>query len=137
MKNNLVFLVSLIGFLIFASFVSAAIITLPNPLCLIPPVPPVGTPPGTCIPSPTCICSFASLISAVTTYIVYLVGLIAVIMFVWAGILFVTSTGNPGKIEQARKAVIWAVVGLAIVLAGSGLVAVIQAVIGTPPPASP
>ena len=39
---------------------------------------------------------------------------LAVIMFVVAGILFITSNGEPGKITAAKNAVIWAIVGIAV-----------------------
>lgn len=39
---------------------------------------------------------------------------ISVIMFIFAGILFVTSNGEPGKITTARNAVIWGIVGIIV-----------------------
>lgn len=39
---------------------------------------------------------------------------LVVIMFIWAGVLFLTAQGDPGKIGAARKAVIWAVVGVMV-----------------------
>ena len=39
---------------------------------------------------------------------------LVVIMFIWAGILFLTAQGDPGKISAARKAVIWAVLVVAV-----------------------
>ena len=39
---------------------------------------------------------------------------ISVIMFVVAGILFITSNGEPGKITTARHAVIWGAVAIIV-----------------------
>jgi len=43
-----------------------------------------------------------------------LAGGLAVIMFIFAGILFITSNGEPGKINIAKQAVIWGVVGIVV-----------------------
>lgn len=101
---------------------SSGSITLPNPLC-------TGG-PG----SPGCINSFTGLLTQITTYILNIIGGLAVIMFIWAGILFVTSAGDPSKITKARHVVIYAIIGIAIALAGKGLIAVITEVIGSSPP---
>lgn len=102
--------------------VFADTITIPNPLCAF----------GSGGSSP-CITNFTQLISKITSYILTVIGVLAVLMFVWAGIVFVASAGNPGKIQQARDIVKWATIGLAIALAGTGLIEVIKAVIGAPP----
>lgn len=41
---------------------------------------------------------------------------VAALMLMWAGFLFMTSGGNPGPIEQSKKAAFNAVIGLLIVL---------------------
>ncbi len=104
----------------FAGATQAASITLNNPLC------PTANAAG-------CVSNISSLIATVTTYLTSIIGLIAVIIFIWAGILFVTSAGDAGQISQAKRAVLYAFIGLAIALMGSGLVLVIKSVIGTPP----
>ena len=74
--------------------------------------------------------NFTVLISNITTYIFGIVGAIAILVFIWAGILYLTSGANPGNVQKANKAVLYAVIGLAIALAGSGLIALIQTIIG-------
>lgn len=61
---------------------------------------------------------------------------IAVIMIIYAGILFLTARGNPTTITKAKDVLKWAVVGLAIILIGSGFVTLIQSILelGSPPP---
>lgn len=39
---------------------------------------------------------------------------IVVIMFIVAGVLFFTAQGEPQKLQQAKTAVIWGVVGVAV-----------------------
>lgn len=43
-------------------------------------------------------------------------GVIAVLMIMYAGFLYVTARGNSTKIEAAHKALFWAVIGAAILL---------------------
>lgn len=106
--------------LILALPIAVGAITIPNPLC-----PQQGQQP--------CIDSFPALITNIIGYVLTVIGGLATIMFVWSGVLFVTSSGNPNKVDQAKKTAIYAVIGLAIALAGKGLILVIREVIGTPP----
>lgn len=119
-------LVSVLLWLGMAVAVSAAQITLPNPLCL------NGRPAGA-----PCIDSFTGVISAITTFISNIIGAVAVLVFLIAGILFVISGGSPEKISQARRMAIYAAIGVAIALAGKGLVEVIATLVPPPPPPPP
>ncbi|QQR65381.1 hypothetical protein IPH92_02270 [Candidatus Kaiserbacteria bacterium] len=49
-----------------------------------------------------------------------------ILYIMYAGYLFVTAQGNPGKVTEARTALLWAVVGGVIVLAAKIIVDVIQ-----------
>ena len=55
---------------------------------------------------------------------------LVVIMFIWAGILFVTAQGDPAKISQAKKAVIWAVVGVIVAFLAFSAVGIITKILG-------
>ncbi|OGZ66433.1 MAG: hypothetical protein A3C50_02460 [Candidatus Staskawiczbacteria bacterium RIFCSPHIGHO2_02_FULL_43_16] len=125
MNKKILFLLVLVVFLGAGGAVSAATISLPNPLC-----PNMQTP---CAPGPACICGFADLIERIVFYLSTIIGILAVLMFVIAGIYFVISAGNPEKIKRARDIAIWAAIGVAISLAGTGLVAVVKSVIGATP----
>ncbi len=154
MNKYFIFLIVLVASLGFAGSVLAADsssfgITLPNPLCFSSsntPTSPqcagngwldlnytseaecnaeLGTPPP-------CINSFPGLVETVTTYITGLIASLAGLMFVISGILFVVSGGSPERIGQAKKTAIYAAIGVAIALAGSGLILVIKAVVGVP-----
>jgi len=76
----------------------------------------------------TCINDFPSLISTISQYILGIIGILATLMFLIAGILFVVSHGDPGKITTAKHAAIYAAIGVAIAVAGEGFIKVIQAV---------
>jgi hypothetical protein len=51
---------------------------------------------------------------------------VVIILFVVAGFLFLTAQGDPGKVAQARQAVIWGVVGVAVILLGFAIVAIVR-----------
>lgn len=79
---------------------------------------------------------FTSLVKIIAQWIFNLAIPIAVAMIVYAGILFLTAAGEPAKVTKAKDVLKWAVVGLAIILIGSGFVTLIQSILelgGTSP----
>jgi len=58
---------------------------------------------------------------------------IAVLIFIYAGFLFLTAAGEPGKVSTARHALIWAIVGLAVALLAYSMVVIITNFINPPP----
>ena len=83
--------------------------------------------------STICANDFPTLITKITGYIFDIMKALAVLMLVWAGILFVTAAGKADQIEKAKKALFWALIGAAIALAGDGLIAFVKVIIGEPP----
>lgn len=73
--------------------------------------------------------SLQEIIANVVQYIVGILAGIAVIMFIWAGILFLTSAGNEARITTAKKVLIYAVIGLGIAIAGEGLIILVVYII--------
>ena len=55
---------------------------------------------------------------------------IAGVMFVVAGVMFVTSAGDPERVRTARRVMIYTAVGLAVILVASGLIKVLQSLLG-------
>ena len=55
---------------------------------------------------------------------------LAVLMIMYAGFLYVTARGNETKIGEARSALTWAVIGAAILLGAWAISQVITATIG-------
>lgn len=122
MRKNLEILLVCLVFLSVGSFAIADnIITLPNPLC-----------PANNAGNANCIDSIPRLISQIATYISTIVGALAVLMFMWAGICFLLSGMSPSYLEKGKHALWYAIIGTGIALSGAGLVAVITAVIGNP-----
>lgn len=78
---------------------------------------------------------FAGLVKIIAQWIFNLAIPIAVAMIVYAGILFLISAGDTSKVTKAKQVLTYAVVGLAIILIGSGFVTLIQSILelgGTP-----
>ena len=62
-------------------------------------------------------CGLTALAQRVINFLVYFAGVMAVLMFAWAGILYATSSANPGHIETAHK-IFWNVlIGFVFTLA--------------------
>jgi NAD/NADP transhydrogenase beta subunit len=53
-------------------------------------------------------------------------------MFIVAGILFLTSMGDPGKLATARAAVIWAVVGVVVAIIAFSIINIVGGWFGGP-----
>ena len=70
------------------------------------------------------ITSIDDLVDAVKRPLWIIFGLIALIAFVIAGILFLTAAGSPEKIAQARTAFLWGVVGVVV-----GIVGIVRAIV--------
>ena len=50
---------------------------------------------------------------------------VALVCFVLAGIMFMTAQGQPDKIETAKKAVIWGVVGIIVAIIAYSIINII------------
>ena len=68
---------------------------------------------------------FWLIIAAVLEMIIRLGGMLAVGYFIYSGIKFMTSQGNPEKIAQARTGMIQATVGLIITLVAANVVSLV------------
>lgn len=61
--------------------------------------------------------SIEGLLKAIVNELLIPIGsVVAAIMVIYAGFLFVTARGNPAQIETAKKALLYAVIGAAILL---------------------
>jgi len=59
-----------------------------------------------------------------------IIGSLSVIMIIIAGILYLTSAGSPEKIGTAKKALTYAIIGIVIAIAASGIVDIIKNTVG-------
>lgn len=74
--------------------------------------------------------SLCGIISGIKNAIWIVFGAIAVIMFVIAGILFLTAGGNPEKVQAARSAFIWGVAGVVVGIIAFSIMAIVGTGIG-------
>lgn len=54
---------------------------------------------------------------------------IAVIMYVWAGVQLLTSQGKPEKVASAKKLLWYTTIGLVVVLIGEGFIDLIKSIL--------
>lgn len=73
--------------------------------------------------------SVECLVSAITAFLMTVSVPIAVVMFVIAGIYFVTSAGDPGRIKTAKMIMLYTAIGFGVILVASGLIRVIQSLL--------
>ena len=61
------------------------------------------------------------------TWIVFTI--IALVMFVVAGIMFITAQGDPEKIKTARGAFIWGVAGIVVAIIAFTIITVVNSIL--------
>lgn len=71
----------------------------------------------------------AELVGIIVKWIFSIAIPIAVAVIVYSGILFLTSKGDPGKVTKAREMLQYAIIGLAIILVGSGFISLIRSIL--------
>lgn len=57
----------------------------------------------------------SSLAAQIIETILGLVGVLALVMFIYGGILWMTSAGKKEQVEKGKKTLVWSVLGLALV----------------------
>ncbi|MDE1925386.1 MAG: hypothetical protein KGH79_04410 [Patescibacteria group bacterium] len=62
-------------------------------------------------------------------FVVYIGGIIVILMLVYTGFKFVAARGNPGALEEAKKMLLWTIVGALILLGAQAIALGIQATI--------
>ena len=75
--------------------------------------------------------TFSDIITRITGFANDILAPLATIMVLVAGFLYMTAGGDPEKLRKAHKTLIWALVGIAIVILSNGAETVIKSVLGT------
>ena len=73
--------------------------------------------------------TFDDLLKAIINFLYYLVGPVVVIMIIASGLMFLFGRGEPNKVSTAKRILLWAVVGLAIILIGRGFIELLKSII--------
>lgn len=104
----------------------------PNSISLLPGdtgAPPPGDTGGDTnyeLPNPLEAETFEEVVGDIAAW-VYLIAIpLATLMILYAAALFMTSGGDEEKIKRAKRALTWAIVGVGIVVIGSGFIALIK-----------
>ena len=66
--------------------------------------------------------SFRQLALTVVNFFLTFLGLIAVVMIIYGGFLYVSAAGKEDKIEQAKKIIMYSVIGIIIILLSFAIV---------------
>ncbi len=74
-----------------------------------------------------------SLVRNITSGILGIVGAVALLMFIYGGVLFLTSMGNTQKVDKGKNTLLWAALGLIVIfLSYSILTFIFSAISKTP-----
>jgi len=84
---------------------------------------------GASITNPLGVGTFKDLLLKIADGVGTLIASLAAIMIIIAGILYLTSAGSPEKIGTAKKALVYAVIGIVIGLSAKGIVSMIEGII--------
>jgi hypothetical protein len=75
-------------------------------------------------------CNVESVYIKVINISLYAIGAVAVIMIIYGGYMYMTARGNEEQAKKGRSILIWAILGLVVVLAAAALVnAVVKLVV--------
>ena len=78
-------------------------------------------------------CGYEDLLNtfqSILNFIIYAAGVVAVIMFVWAGFIYITAGGSPGKLSEAHDIFKNTLIGFVFVLASWLIISSILAIFG-------
>ncbi len=54
--------------------------------------------------------------------LLYVIGILAVVMLIVGGFKYTTSSGDPGKVDEAKKTILYAVIGLIVAILAFAIV---------------
>lgn len=66
--------------------------------------------------------SILGILTSLLTWLLMILGIVAIIAFIIAGLLYLTAAGDTTQIERAKKAMLYSIVGIIVGL--SGLIAI-------------
>jgi len=90
-----------------------------------------GPPQGrTCICNPLEAKDFQTIIDKLIDFLFNIAIVLAPLMVVVAGFMFITAGGNPEQLVRAKNLIIWTAVGFAILLLSKGILAIINQILG-------
>ncbi len=76
------------------------------------------------------ICCMLNTVYTVTNWIFYIITIIAVLMIIYGGFVYITAAGDPTKATQAKSILTFAVIGLAIALIAKLIPSLVKFILG-------
>jgi len=55
------------------------------------------------------------LVGSIINYVLGILGVLALVMFIYGGLIWMTSGGAPDQIKKGRNTLVWAILGLALI----------------------
>jgi len=84
------------------------------------------------LPNPIACNDATCLIGQVVRYILGSIAVVATLMFVWGGVMMMTSGGNADQVKRAKETLVWAAIGVVVILLSWVIIkAVLQALTKT------
>ncbi|OIO52096.1 hypothetical protein COY93_03630 [Candidatus Uhrbacteria bacterium CG_4_10_14_0_8_um_filter_58_22] len=74
--------------------------------------------------------SLQEVFARILTFFTAISGSLALLMFVYGGVLWLTSGGETGRIETGKKAITWSVIGLLVIFGAYAMLRVIFVTLG-------
>lgn len=76
--------------------------------------------------------TFSSFLVNVTRYLLGLVGFATMLAIVWGGIMYILSLGDDSRVQHAKKILLWAVIGLSVVVLSYVIIKTVSSLLGVP-----
>ena len=76
---------------------------------------------------PTNVCD---LLTNITNFLFLVVAPLAGLMILWAAFQILTASGDPAKFDTGKKTIVYALIGLGVVILSKGIVAIITDLLG-------
>jgi hypothetical protein len=70
-------------------------------------------------------------VTNIISVVIFIVGLVCVVMLVWGGIQYILSTGDSGKVTNAKNTILYAVVGLIVCIVAFAVVQFVLVNVGS------
>lgn len=81
-----------------------------------PPAATTGSSAAVELPNPIACSDATCLIGQVVRYILGSIAVVATLMFVWGGVMMLTSGGNADQVKRAKETLVWAAIGVVVIL---------------------
>lgn len=83
-----------------------------------------------CYCSPIAYTSITELIDSIIGFVLWVAIIVAPVMAIIAGLLFLTAGGNPNQVKKGNQILLWTIAGFLFILFSKGVLNLIQYVLG-------